>query len=234
MVEIKKQSPPPGLVALQQKAIRKGLSAAAAYKTLHNPLKSCVGKSLMSEQGYLCAYCMRKIPDTRSVPPTPEVIIEHWIARHDVTGAATGQGLEYNNLFAVCSGNRAESGNRTKDDLTCDAARGNDAITVNPIQPATLASIFYHSDGRIDAYDSVIRDDIIHKLNLNCVSANLIAARKAALDALKLKVVRIDSKDRLDFCKAQLSLYQHSTGAKVPYVGILIWWLQDYISKHSE
>lgn len=234
MIEIKKQSPPPDLLTLQQSAIKNGLNDDDAYSTLKGALKKQVLHSLIDEQGGICAYCMRRIPDTRSVAPISSATIEHMVARHNTAGVNAGLGLDYNNFLAVCSGNRAKKGTRKQCDLTCDAARGNATLTIDPTQPQTLATIFYHSDGRMDATDQTIRDDIVNILNLNCVTANLVGERKAALDALQSQIVAISADSRLNACKRVLSKMQSVTSNKPEYVGILIWWLQDYISKHSE
>ena len=64
-------------------------------------------------------------------------------------------GLDYNNLLAVCNGNRAARGTRRKNDLTCDAHRENEEfIKINPCKPETLETIFYSLDGKIDATDA--------------------------------------------------------------------------------
>ena len=70
-------------------------------------------------------------------------------------GRDIGQGLDYNNLLAVCNGNRAARGTRRKNDLTCDAHRENEEfIKINPCKPETLETIFYSLDGKIDATDA--------------------------------------------------------------------------------
>ena len=107
MILIKKSPTPPELEKLKKDAEEKGLSDSEGYDLLRNPLKDRVRKSLMKEQGHLCAYCMRRIPDNRILEEDidlSDVYIEHWKARsaEDIT---ENKGLDYNNLLAVCSGN---------------------------------------------------------------------------------------------------------------------------------
>ena len=65
MILIKKGTPPSELEELKQKAEFLGLSDKEGYDLLRNPLKKEVRNSLVQEQGHLCAYCMRRIPDER-------------------------------------------------------------------------------------------------------------------------------------------------------------------------
>ena len=88
MIEIKKSSAPPDLVKLQQDAVAQGLTANQAYDTLRNPLKGDIIELLLKEQGHICAYCMRRIPDERK--GLPHVKIEHWNARNGEHGETCG------------------------------------------------------------------------------------------------------------------------------------------------
>lgn len=146
MIEIKKSSAPPDLVKLQQDAVAQGLTANQAYDTLRNPLKGDIIELLLKEQGNICAYCMRRIPDERK--GLPHVKIEHWNARngeHDETCGSYGA-LDYCNFLAVCSGNQNDRSKSKEEKLTCDASRGNKKLTVNPLEPETLSTIYYTED----------------------------------------------------------------------------------------
>ena len=72
MILIKKGTPPSELEELKQKAEFLGLSDKEGYDLLRNPLKKEVRNSLVQEQGHLCAYCMRRIPDERIPCPYRE------------------------------------------------------------------------------------------------------------------------------------------------------------------
>ena len=61
-------------------------------------VKEKLRTSLLEEQGYICAYCMKKLEDDFS-----KVKIEHYIARNEENQ------LDYNNLLAVCKGNEGEA-----------------------------------------------------------------------------------------------------------------------------
>ena len=55
-------------------------------------VKKTLRESLLKEQGYLCAYCMRRINDAQDTK------IEHYKAR------TPENELQYHNLLAVCKG----------------------------------------------------------------------------------------------------------------------------------
>ncbi len=131
MIFIEKQPAPPALEKLKKEAEEKGLSDKEGYDTLGNPLKSQVREALMCEQGHLCAYCMRRIPDERILEEDTDlsdVYIEHWQARSFERQTGENKGLDYRNMLAVCSGNEkatGAAGKRKRRFFTCDKKREN-------------------------------------------------------------------------------------------------------------
>lgn len=232
MIPIKKGLPLSDLVLLQQKAQEVGASPEDAFAMLRNPLKGLVRDQLVTEQGGLCAYCMCRIPRNDVGSNIPPIVIEHFIARNPEDGQDVGQGLDYKNLLAVCHGNRGVHKTRTLLDLTCDAHRGNTNFRkINPVEPETLTSIFYHIDGRIDARDSDVQYDLIEVLNLNCPTAPIISERKAALDALIQELEDVPEEDFSLYCQTVLNSFLAESDMKTPYVGILVWYLSDLSEK---
>ena len=230
MIPIIKGPEPAGLAPLRRQAAEMGLSPKEAYETLQGDLKKNVRHALVIEQGGLCAYCMCQIPrnDAGNQPP---IIIEHFIARDPVDGRDVDQGLDYNNFLAVCHGNRGKAGTRTLEDLVCDAHRGNvEFRKINPLIPDTLSSVFYSTDGYIDADDPDVRFDLVDTLNLNCATAPQLAERKAVLDALIADIGAFPETGLADYCSNILNSYLAETNQKTPYVGILIWYLQSLLT----
>mgnify|MGYP000655252347 CR=1 FL=1 len=106
MILIKKFPAPSDLETLKKEAEEQGLSDKDGYAKLRNPLKTQVRNLLMQEQGHLCAYCMRRIPDIRILEEDvdlSDVYIEHWQARSAVGDTTENKGLDYRNMLAVCS-----------------------------------------------------------------------------------------------------------------------------------
>ena len=218
MIEIKKLRAPSVLECYRRQA-------GATYSDMDSQLKKTVLESLMNEQGHLCAYCMRRIPEKRQLPVgVHPVTIEHWDPQRPQEGEDHGQGLEYNNMFAVCAGNR---GCGNKNDLTCDASRGNVPLTVNPSRPRTLVGIKYSSDGEISSSDECVHRDLTVILNLNCEAISLPQNRKRALDALIKDISKNHpTGDIKSYCRKRLEELTQQRENKVPYIGILIWWLE--------
>lgn len=242
MILIKKQAAPQELEALKSEAEKKHLSDSEAYNLLRNPLKQQVRESLMQEQGHLCAYCMRRIPDERVLEEDvnlSDVYIEHWQARSSSNEFADNKGLDYQNMLAVCSGNEKATGVKSRHKkryFTCDKKRENRVLTVNPLDAATLTSIYYLSDGTIKARDLEVDKDLNTTLNLNCnfEAVTLRDNRKAVLEAVQEYIVNQQG-DFMEHCKEQLSFWENEGDPKTPFIGIAIWWLKEQIaSEHLE
>lgn len=235
MILIHKSPAPPDLEVLKKEAEKQGLSDKEGYDLLRNPLKEQVREALMQEQGHLCAYCMRRIPDERILQEDTDLsdaYLEHWQSRSSAGGTGENKGLDYQNLLAVCSGNEkapGATGRRKGRHLTCDKKRGNAPLTVNPLDAATLATISYTSDGKIKSSDPTINDDLNIRLNLNCSeeAVTLPENRKAMLDTIQELVFQ--EEDLLQACMDQLHIWENETDPKTPYIGIVIWWLREQI-----
>lgn len=233
MIAICKGVEPKGLAELRAESIRAGESPDQAYKRLRNPLKSIVRNSLVCEQGRLCAYCMSRIPPLKKENAAELYIhIEHIIPRNPEDHRDIGQGLDYSNMVATCRGYRDNDESRhSEESLTCDAHKGNKEFRkINPTQSDTLSSIYYTVDGVITSKDPDVRYDLNDILNLNCPSSPLKAERKAALEELLTQIVSVEETNLLNICYLYLEMFQAETEVKTPYVGILIWYLQDMIA----
>lgn len=242
MILIQKTTPPPGLILLKQQAEEAGMTDKEGYDLLNNPLKTEVRESLMREQGHLCAYCMRRIPDERienEDTDLSDVYIEHWKARSANNTTGENEGLDYNNMLAVCSGNEKAPeaiGRRKKRFLTCDKKRGNSSLTINPLDPATIDTLIYLTDGTICSSDAKIDNDIKTVLNLNCSSeaVSLPQLRKAVLDEVQASVDSENEDLLLQNCKEQLLIWENEGDPRTPYIGIAIWWLREQINALME
>lgn len=144
------------------------------YDDMTTEVKDIVKDSLFTEQGGLCAYCMRRMQ-------LGTMQIEHYLPRSISDEATT---IAYSNLLGVCPGNK---GNAEKFQ-TCDAHRGNKLLTVDPLKPSSVALVRYLSDGTIYSDDADVNRDLQFTLNLNCAQAYLPQNRRAALNSLKQKI----------------------------------------------
>lgn len=210
------------------KLLRYRQQEGASYEQMDKIVKEELLDKLLQEQGHLCAYCMSKIPETRELPQgVSAVTIEHWIPRNPDEKTDVGQGLDYKNMFAVCSGRR---GCGNEDDMTCDARKGNSEIKVNPLNERTLAGIAYTSNGMIKSSDPIVDDDFNKRLNLNGETTSLPENRKQVLESLISDVRKnCGSGDISLYCQRRLEKILDMDDPKIPYVGILIWWLKKHI-----
>ena len=84
MIHIKKGTAPKKFQEFKQQ------NPQAHFDDMPPDVKADLRKSLLEEQGYLCAYCMRRIHDDHN-----EVKIEHYEPRN------AQNELDYSNLLAV-------------------------------------------------------------------------------------------------------------------------------------
>lgn len=231
MIKVTKGTEPDRLKNLRERCIREGLSDGEAYKKLKNPLKSQVRNQMIGEQGQLCAYCMCRIPRADVEEGIAPIKIEHIDPRNPSDRHSNGQGLAYSNLLAVCNGNatRKDSAHpHSHEQLTCDAHKGNiEFRKINPCDENTLSSIFYDIEGNIFAKDEDVQFDLVSTLNLNCEDSPLRSERESALGELIEDMSQIDSENLLEYCKMTKEAFLQENNPKTPYVGILLWYLED-------
>ena len=184
------------------------------YNNLDKDTLDSIRDSLLNEQGYICAYCMKRIEKSN-------MKIEHYISQSFCNEKA----LDYSNMLGVCSGNMG-SGGKNK---TCDTHRSirNQTLTVSPLDQTSIAAITYSSNGEITSDDANIKYDISETLNLNHIY--LKEGRKAVLN--KSKQMLIDrmpkngpwSKDKL--LKIRNDFLSLDKGELEEYVGVIIYCL---------
>ena len=112
MLYIEKKTPPREMVRKVSeiksspgwKAIKNG-NTSAIRSEFDNLPKDTIRESLLKEQHYLCAYCMRKIQNNGQ-----STSIEHWFP----LSKNKDQALDYGNMLAVCDGGENWKGSGKK------------------------------------------------------------------------------------------------------------------------
>lgn len=179
--------------------------------------KADIRESLLKEQGYLCAYCMRRIS-------LDETRIEHWKPEAELS---ENEKLDYSNMLAVCYKN---SEGLPKKDQTCDARKGQQEIVVDPRQEAHIASIGYQKGtGIIFSENEAIDSDLNERLNLNCREQSLPDNRRAVLQRVIDEMSRRQKTGNwkaTDIAK-MIKLFSETdeAGRKKEYAGIVLWYL---------
>lgn len=219
MIYIKKGREPMELIRYKKEKF-------AYYEGMPKEVKEAVKTSLLEEQGYLCAYCMRRIlPDTMT--------IEHYNCQSDVSEQ---EALDYRIMLGVCLGNRGTKEHRVmKRDMICDAHRGNDPLRADPQKALDISLIKYDGMGIIDSDDMDIKKDVDKTLNLNCKVMNLPENRRKALLALKVYLKKQQGKGLwkkrlLERIKKTIENTDEN-GWKQEYSGILLYYLNKQLKK---
>lgn len=183
----------------------------ASYNGMSTDYKNDIRQRLLDEQGYICAYCMRRI----SLENTQ---IEHYLPRRP-DGVHQDTDLLYSNMLGVCQGNK---GSPPKNQ-TCDTHRGNKPLTVNPVEKHTIDTIAYKPNGQIYSANPAINIDLQCTLNLNF--SGLCDLRMQTLNSLKRELIKRKSDGSWEKIARSYRDKLVAKAVKDEYVGILIWYL---------
>lgn len=139
--------------------------AHSSYDNLPADTKNNLRNNLLAEQGHICCYCMKRIPEKINSDEniTYEMKIEHYQCQDNFRHLQ----LAYYNLLGACMGNEG----KPKKMQTCDTKKGNLLLTINPTSnnPNCETLFKYNSDGEICSIvnDAEINRQINDVLNLN-------------------------------------------------------------------
>lgn len=167
--------------------------------------------ALLDEQGFICAYCMRRIPH-RDKNSNEDSRIDHIKCQ----SGHQDETLDYNNMVICCPG-------AINDDFHCDKRKGERDISFSPLDPYFMNTIKYSSnDGTIRSSNDQINSDINEVLNLNnkLLKKNRFEALQGVISALgKTEWTRgaVDKKIMEWETKHDGKFYE--------YCGIVIWFL---------
>ena len=169
--------------------------------------------SLLSEQGGICAYCMKRIRASES-----GMKIEHW--RCQVHNPL--ENLVYGNMLGVCLGGKGQS----RANQHCDTFKGGSVLCRNPANPAHNVEtvIRYLADGRIKADDALFDRELNEVLNLN--HPLLVSNRKAVLDGFKESLERTGNL-RDATIRRKIDQWSQAAGGNLePYCMVVVYWLR--------
>ena len=191
--------------------------------------KEIIRQTLLEDQRYLCAYCMRKIKNDGL-----KTAIEHWYP----LSRDKEQALDYGNMLAVCDGGKSWRG-REKRILCCDAYKADEiALKISPLNKQQMEKIVYHKDGFIKTYpkDEKLDEDINEKLRLNGIwkkgefiadtSTGLVKGRKDAYLRYKRFIKKLSDRGECTsgrIKKKMIELEKAEQGQE--YMGVLLYYL---------
>jgi uncharacterized protein (TIGR02646 family) len=170
-------------------------------------------EALLEEQGYICAYCMRRIP-AKDVNVDATSKIEHIKSQVDRPDLQ----LNYANMAICCPGN-------LNDEAHCDKLKGSRSVSFN-LQTATLQqSITYASlDGSISSSNHIWNNEMNEILNLN--HGLLKANRKEALSGIIDYLNAAGWTTQAINAKLNLWRQRNAEGKYFQFCGIVIWYLE--------
>ena len=198
--------------------------------------KEDIRESLLVEQHFLCAYCMKRIRNDAL-----HMTIEHWTPlSYDKERA-----LDYQNFLGVCKGGAdlgvSESGKRV---LCCDASKGNDvSLTVDPLNLQMMQLITFDRTGLISckAHPRIDTDAINHDLNevlkLNGAllsdgsridtSTELVKGRRDAVQAVQKIYIALDRKGKLTSAQLGRIINRMIGQIEFPeFMGVILFFLE--------
>lgn len=201
------------------------------YADLDRETKQDVYHSLLEEQGYLCGYCMRRIPHKEINPASASdgnktILADTIRIEHIREQKNNGQlQLEYKNMMAVCPGYL--SGQQH-----CDLSKSHTTITLDPYDRRLEESISYSfGDGSIKSSNPVWNEELTNQEILNLNNPGLKSARKCVMDEL---VKRINSRKwtRLQLeNELEKSRCRNSNGELCEYAGVIRYFISKRLKR---
>lgn len=175
-------------------------------------------EALLRDQGYLCAYCMRRIP-VKDTAANETSRIEHIVPQSALS--SDKECMDYDNMVVCCPG--ALEG--VDESAThCDRHKAETPISFSPMDSNFIATLEYQSDGTIVStnaqYDSEINE--ILNLNISLLKDNRREVKKSVVRALGRGVWKGPDLKRLIDAFSSLD----RDGQLKPFCGVAIWYLQ--------
>ncbi len=220
MKHIQKQEAPPAFLEVWKNRRRKqlaGKSGAIQWEMFKsNNANQQLRAFIAEEQGYICAYCNRRIH-----PGTPQddeqARLDHLMPK----GYNPNQTLDYYNLVASCFGNERTEKPR---EVHCEARKGDTRLleVLFPTDPRCESQFVVTGEGKLIAEDPEVEEAINNTLNLNHL--NLIKARKGALAGF---ADQIPEEEELENLIQQYESRVNNNHLE-PFAGIVLNFLRQY------
>ena len=174
--------------------------------------------SLLEEQGYICAYCTRRIPQ-RDTNSNEKHRIEHIKCQERYPEHQ----LRYSNIVICCPG-------AIDNDYHCDKKKGNSDITFALFTDTFFETLGYSTfDGRIRTSNPSWNNEINSILNLN--NKLLMKNRKEALDG----VINMMGRDKwtVGDKRHHINIWENKdiSGKYKAYCGIILWFLRKNLTR---
>lgn len=158
----------------EPKSLTEHRASGGTYKGWDN---SELRQQLLEEQGYICCYCMKKIPQKLK----PEEIEKHYPnckIEHVLSQAEDKHPdlqLNYQNMLLACNDNHGQP----KQVQTCDTFKGEEDFHFNPAGRRNIEELIkYNGLGEIYSDDEQLKTELKNVLNLNTHDLKRIRAER--------------------------------------------------------
>lgn len=147
----------------EPKFLTRHRASGGTYKGWDN---SKLRQQLLEEQGYICCYCMKRIPQKLKQEEVekhfPCCKIEHVFSQAEDKHPELQ--LKYQNMLLACNGNHGQP----KQVQTCDTFKGDEDFHFNPALTRNIEELIkYNGLGEIYSDDEQLNAELIDVLNLN-------------------------------------------------------------------
>ncbi len=206
-------------------------SPHACYADMPSETKKTLIESLLTEQGFLCAYCMARVTEKNAH-------IEHWYPQNPIPGPQTDEEknihrlrcIEYDNLLAVCPGGSG----KPKKEQFCDSSKGNKKLTYNPATPEhhrRLGIGYKKSTGEVFSDNGQFDRQLNEILNLNL--PQLRFNRKKIIENLNRELDKAKNSATRARISSILNNYRSkdAEGKLTEYAGVAIYFLEKRLAK---
>ncbi len=178
--------------------------------------------ALLKEQGYLCAYCMRRVPCKDKIA-NEDHHVEHLLSRagHD------DRKLDYGNMVICCPGHIG-------DEDHCDRRKQSQEVSFSLFDANFISTLYYKTDGEIASTNVQYNTELNNVLNLN--TPLLKENRKSTWEGVKQSLIKNQGnkpwrKAALEKCLDKYRTMRNCDGKLkyIPYCGIVIYFLEKKI-----
>ncbi|MFK7979750.1 MAG: hypothetical protein AB8G86_07190 [Saprospiraceae bacterium] len=182
---IKKRKEPPTLKKYRE------TTPNAIYNKGFVDSNQLLKKFLLTEQGHICAYCMKRISLKRNSLNKPSIEVEHYLSQKKKPDLD----LDFQNMLGVCNGyvlvaQKDVSISSAKKIAHCDKSKEELLLKkLNPLKNDIEKIISYDTDGAIVSVSNDI--DVLQDLEiLNLNDGNLIKFRRDTIDLAKELMIK--------------------------------------------
>jgi len=204
-----------------------------SYDDLSSDTKDKLRNSLFEEQGYICCYCMRRIPVTLTQEQINQNYPSNKIEHSRCQARYVSLELTYRNLLIACHGNHGLPPQMQ----TCDTFKGDKDLSINPADTQRNIEdlIKYKANGEIYSDDTQINAELSEILNLN--AEDLLGIREVFYKEIQSRIIlegkRRKGKDiqKKFYETEKRKLLEKKNGRFIPYCMVGVYLINKKLAK---